>query len=398
MEKGVLNRGRINPKSLLMHETDNEQDEQKQHDGKGPNLRKNHNIVDLSTVDTITYLRKHNFTEVSNLIIDLLQLHIAFDGVHYSRWKDILRSKFERLPAKQIQRGERSSYPLLDNRHFQALLWAEQCLISLPLLFFASIYLFIYAESRGIKYYLFAQRDSVHFYRIFKLLFPFTNTCFFAASRNLFYSSEREFNQDYLDYVSANTGGLKLNETIFIDIHGSGRSASTYFTSIREHTEPINAFPHIFLLTARWSKVTTLPVFAQKLYEAEKYHCVAMGTKASSLEILNYALEGSIVGFKKGKCLRLPLEYDIKPVLIYHAAVDEFLALLGPQLGKSWVKRVQSIPKEFPTPYTDSYREIIIHFASFMVNRPVSALTLPLIKHHATTTDTDDTEVDEGVD
>src|SRR3989338_1399372 len=54
----------------------------------------------------------------------------------------------------------------------EKLMWYEQCSINIPLLYLASIYLYIYAKSKNCDTFLFATRDCCHWVKIFSRLFP----------------------------------------------------------------------------------------------------------------------------------------------------------------------------------------------------------------------------------
>lgn len=46
-------------------------------------------------------------------------------------------------------------------------MWKEQCVINFPILYLASIYLYIYAKHKNCNTFLFATRDCCHWYKIF---------------------------------------------------------------------------------------------------------------------------------------------------------------------------------------------------------------------------------------
>lgn len=81
-------------------------------------------------------------------------------------------STFQKLLSKL---GAQSPYP---PNSFSHGIWKEQELINVPLLFFASIYLYMYALEHNIEYFLFDERDCVHWHKVFRLLFPSAHVTF----------------------------------------------------------------------------------------------------------------------------------------------------------------------------------------------------------------------------
>lgn len=51
-------------------------------------------------------------------------------------------------------------------------LWQEQCIINLPILYLASLYLYKYGKEKGYLTYLFTARDGCHWHQVFHQLFP----------------------------------------------------------------------------------------------------------------------------------------------------------------------------------------------------------------------------------
>lgn len=267
---------------------------------------------------------------------------------------------------------------------FRSRVYLEQVLVNVPLLYFASIYLYLYAQSRGIKHFLFTQRDCIHWYRIFQQLFPGTSVSYFGCSRNMFIKAGQENNQAYWQYIQNLIYPHSLSETMYVDIYGSGRSAYDYFSGqIQKQTEKQPEHPHIFLLSNRWRNAKSLPAFAKKLHERGLYHVACFGNKTGSIEILNYDLKGSIADYHEGKGFsRLPLEYDPKYVLIYHQVMERFLKMLDVfQVRLEQILDVYGEGAKHEVPW-ETYQSRIAYFIRFVQTRPTIFLKIPLLKHH----------------
>lgn len=138
----------------------------------------------------------------------------------------------------------------------------------------------------------------------------------------MFYSAKVTQNRTFLNYVKQRTGNGQFHKTVFVDLYGGGKSLIEYFESVPEFNRK---FPHIFLLTSYFSSETP-PRFASSVAKSNQYHVISDGIHATNIEILNYALEGSIVNMRKPKeVVRLPLEYDPTYVQVYHQAMKRFL-------------------------------------------------------------------------
>lgn len=327
-----------------------EKQDEKKFDGihrsqpSGPNLKRKHKLLQLNEIDTESYLIQHGLYEFHRLIRDVLQ---------------------------------QNPFP---SQSLPSTLWIEQTLVNLPLLFLSSIYLYMFAKSKKIKFFLFAQRDCIHWHRIFKILFPSTNTIFFGCSRNMFRTAVATKNQDYFNYIKSQTGEYNLQQTIFIDVYGSGRSMYEYFSVNRD---PNGQIPFLFLLSSlsKWENdsSTHSHSFGKSLLQEQRVHVICKNLKTTSLEMLNYDLSGSIVDYKEHHFKRLPIEYDTKYVEIYHQAVAAFLRILPAEISKLETTLNQCRTKDFPF---DFYGKLIRHFAEFMLKRPSIALHVPLIRHH----------------
>jgi hypothetical protein len=106
------------------------------------------------------------------------------------------------------------------------IMWLEQCAINLPILYLASIYLYAYGKQKGYQRYLFTTRDTCHWHRIFKRLFPETDVHYFRCSRNMFVLGSEHKNREYQEYVKF----LANEKSVYVDIHGTGRHMIEYFS------------------------------------------------------------------------------------------------------------------------------------------------------------------------
>lgn len=289
-------------------------------------------FLTIEELDTLVYLRQEGFDSFA----DILELLV-----------------------------ETNPYP----RHsFRSRLYLEQVLANIPLLYFASIYLFSYAQKIGVKHFLFTQRDCIHWHRIFQTLFPSASLTYFGCSRNMFQEARRTHNQEYWQYVVKQLHGHTLEETIYVDIFGSGRNAYEY---MKQECKNNFVGPHLFLLTNRFA---ILPEFAQRL-TPHLYHVVSPHSKSVYVEMFNFDLVGSIANYSGGQLVRLPLEYDTHYVKIYHDAVNRFITLIS----KLKVRLDSSISEKMDLA---SYQRHIRHFLKFVQKRPIIAQKIPFIKHH----------------
>src|SRR5437016_3804636 len=101
-------------------------------------------------------------------------------------YQNTLREVLDRFPA--LKRA--ITAVLNQNEHkrnsVKWLLYVEQCLINLPILYLASLYLYAFAKKHGYTNYLFCTRDCCHWHRIFTRLFPDERCHYFHCSRNMF--------------------------------------------------------------------------------------------------------------------------------------------------------------------------------------------------------------------
>ena len=187
-------------------------------------------------------------------------------------------------------------------------MWYEQCYVNFPILYLASVYLYLYGHEKRYDNYLFVTRDCCHWHRIFSKLFPETTVHYFHSSRNIFEQAMKG-NHPYDDYVKSLVGET-IDRCIFIDVHGTGQRVLEYCR------EKYNEFPFYFLLTVSPDKFSDLPAVTRD--NADKFMSILYGTRGSPIEMLNYDLIGTLQGYDENGPIRDDLEYDKNLVRIYH--------------------------------------------------------------------------------
>lgn len=192
-------------------------------------------------------------------------------------------------------------------------MWIEQAMINIPLLYFASILLYDYIKERNITTLLFATRDGIHWHKMFGKMFPSYQIHYFHSSRNMFSNAFRDNNQHYSNYI---TRLIKdIDRTIYVDLHGTGTNVYKYFSNT------FGNCPHVFIITV----IKAL----QELSSQNKLFYVSQ-TYNDHLEMLNYDLIGTLQNFDNNGPVRDPVEYDLKPIRVYHNCVNTFLQNIPP--------------------------------------------------------------------
>lgn len=258
-----------------------------------------------------------------------------------------------------------------EDNEFDRQLCLEQIQLNIPILYFASIYLYFYAQTFGIKYFLFAQRDCVHWHRIFSTLFPETHVRYFACSRNLFTKAKE--NKEFFDYLVDQVGGKpeNLKDTLYVDLFGSGRHSHTYFLTLVDKGMP---HPYLFLLSTRYKDLQSFPRTLDTLFQDDLLHVVSFGYRTWNLEILNYDIQGSASDYQQGTVIRLPLEYDVKYVSICHRVIEQFILLLK----EAKISLPTAIPR-FPFRF---YQRLLTHLLTFTLDMPIITTKFPFMKYH----------------
>ena len=195
------------------------------------------------------------------------------------------------------------------------IMWQEQCCINFPILYLASIYLYIYANNKGCDTLLFASRDCCLFYKVFKCMFPHANSHYFDCSRNMFEISITRKNKPFRNYIESIV--QDIDKTIFIDIHGTGQRVITYFD------KEFNKVPYCFLLSARFSSYDKFPKMIQKYINKHRLITLVFNAHGSPIEMLNYDMIGTLQNYDDDDGpIRDKPEYDIDLVRPYHECID----------------------------------------------------------------------------
>ena len=202
---------------------------------------------------------------------------------------------------------------------YNNIMWREQCYINYPLLYLASIYLYIYAKKKECNTFLFATRDCCHWYKIFKKMFPdmSNGVHYFDSSRIMFEEGENN-HIIYQTYVNSLIKSTKnLENTIYIDIHGTGRRMLGYFNTVFQKA------PHCLLLSCTFSDYTDFPDICQKEIKNGRFHSLAFKTHGSPIEMLNYDIIGTLQNYDlpslgKTGAIRSEPEYDLEILNDYH--------------------------------------------------------------------------------
>lgn len=199
-------------------------------------------------------------------------------------------------------------------------MWLEQCETNFPILYLSSIYLYKYAKDRKINKYIFASRDCCHWYKIFNKLYPQENATYFHCSRNMFYNATVTKNIYYKKYVTKEINGANnINNTVFIDIHGTGRRMFEFFSS------NFSNVPHYFLLSATFKNYSSFPPISKTYMKQKKVFNLIFNARGGPIEMLNYDLIGTLQNFNVNGPIRDKLEYNIETVEPYHKCIEALI-------------------------------------------------------------------------
>jgi hypothetical protein len=194
-------------------------------------------------------------------------------------------------------------------------LWQEQSYINFPILYLASIYLYIHAKNKGCTTLLFASRDCSLFYKVFKSMFPHVNSHYFNCSRNMFEIAITRTHKPFKKYIESIVDDI--DKTMFIDIHGTGQRMISYFNKEFEKV------PHCFLVSARFSSYEKFPKMIQKYIDKGRLVALVFNAHGSPIEMLNYDTIGTLQGYDEEEgAIRDELEYDIELVKPYHECIE----------------------------------------------------------------------------
>lgn len=211
-------------------------------------------------------------------------------------------------------------YAKENTNDIRSLMWAEQCTINVPVLIMASIYLYLFAKQHNCNKLLFATRDCCHWYLIFKKLFPSCSIYYFDCSRVMFENATKYDNLDYNNYVKSIVGN-DITRTIYIDVHGTGRRAFSYFE------KDFNSVPYVFLLSTGIENYSKLPDNDNYL---NKFTCLVFNANGSGCESLNYDIVGTLQHYNKNGPVRDKLEYHKEFIIPYHECIKNILTNLNP--------------------------------------------------------------------
>ncbi len=170
-------------------------------------------------------------------------------------------------------------------------IWEEQSQYNVPILVLASLYVNDYSLANNKTRVLFSSRDCCHWIKIFSKMFPQYESVYFHTSRHLY----RNPTPSYIEYVNS----LYDEHTLLVDSQGTGVSSTTFFKNYLQ-----TDVDSIFI------------VIAGGRGKAMAYN---MG---HSIELVNYALEGTLVGFENGLPIRANPEYELRKVRPAHKCID----------------------------------------------------------------------------
>lgn len=204
-------------------------------------------------------------------------------------------------------------------------MWKEQCHINFPILFVASLYLYLYAHERNCSTFLFASRDCCHWYKIFKALFPHVKSHYLNCSRIMFQRATDKKHDDYNDYIKSLVGNIKLKNVIYIDVHGTGERMFNYFS------KNFKDVPYCFLLSATCIDYNDFPDNCLDFIKDKRLCNLVFDARGSPIEMLNYDLVGTLQNYSKKKgAIRDDLEYKKKLIQCYHDPINQMVSLIKP--------------------------------------------------------------------
>ena len=211
-------------------------------------------------------------------------------------------------------------YRSLNNNDSQiySMMWEEQCGINFPVMYVASVYLYMYACKQNCDTFLFATRDCCHWVKIFKKLFPDANAHYFDCSRNMLEKGYKEHNKPYRKYVMSLIK-TSVEKTIFVDIHGTCQRILTYFS------KEFNKFPYCFLLSSSFRMYSQFPKVCRKAHNEGKLLNIVFDARGTPIEMLNFDTVGTLQDFNEHGPIRDPPEYSISRLEAYHVCIQYLL-------------------------------------------------------------------------
>jgi hypothetical protein len=203
-------------------------------------------------------------------------------------------------------------------------MWKEQCGINLPLLYVASIVLYKWGVAHGCNNYLFATRDCVHWFRIFKRMYPEVQSKYFDCSRNMLTRATETDNPYYDKYVESCLSGSTPEQTVFVDIHGTCVRILKYFK------KRYDSSPYTFLLSTSYLHYADFPGISREHYESGKLISLVFDTRGTPIETLNYDSQGTLQNYDSSGPVRDEPEYSLGYLEAYHVAIGYLLKKIKP--------------------------------------------------------------------
>lgn len=265
-----------------------------------------------------------------------------------------------------------SANPYESKNNDKSLMWKEQAIISFPLLYLASIYIYIHAKQRGCSTFLFATRDCCHWYKIFHKLFPECDVHYFHSSRNMFDKATPQGHHPYDDYVRSIVKN-DPSKVMYIDVYGKCKRAFEYFK------KKFNQVPHCFLLSCRYRSNSKLPKSVIKYKNKNKFTILVFKSpKGYNIESLNLDSIGTLQDFSEKGPIRDKLEYNIKIIKPYHKCIDFILNKIGPLNIKMKQKKADNLLTQLHINIKNIFQ--------FIANREPTVLKhIKYIKNHPAT-------------
>jgi len=182
------------------------------------------------------------------------------------------------------------------------LLWNEQVKINVPILIQASLYLHDFCKANKKKRILFTSRDGCLWIQLFRALYPEYESIYFHTSRAVYSAASPSF----VAYVR----GLYTEESVIVDLYGSGNSCSRFFL------QHLHLFP------------CYLSVFNR---ESKQHHAIIREflEDYSAIERLSYDVVGVLYDVQGDQFLRADLEYDLRYIYPNHACIQRCTEILS---------------------------------------------------------------------
>lgn len=172
-------------------------------------------------------------------------------------------------------------------------------------------------------------------YKLFSKMFPGYSVHYFDSSRNMLESATQTENKFFNQYVGKLVDqGKKIDQTIYIDIHGTGKRMVEYFD---KHWSNV---PFCFLLTAAESSYLTMPKETRRLKDKGRLKVMSYDVRGGPIEMLNYDLIGTCQTYNEKGAVRDKLEYDKELVSVYHECMENLIKTVEPFEDTALSKRL----------------------------------------------------------